>query len=243
MTVEVLREVRLYGALGRQFGRVHRLAVLTPAEAVQALCAVLPGFQRAFVGPLGKPLARYHVFVGRGRQREAIGVDEILDPVGTLEPIRVVPMIEGAKRAGTLQVIIGAAFVVAGFYFGSAELVKLGAAMVLGGVVQLLSPQRPQNNDPKPDNLASYGFDSGPVNTTQQGLPVPLVFGRVICGSAVISQGLSVDDIAIAAPVVPMPPQDLPPYEPIDAGTPGDAPGVGDAPGDDGGNPNGSGDW
>ena len=46
----VLREVRLYGALGREFGRVLHLAVATPAEAVRALRAVLPGFERAFLG-------------------------------------------------------------------------------------------------------------------------------------------------------------------------------------------------
>ena len=63
----VLREVRLYGALGREFGRVFRLAVATPAEAVRALIAVLPGFERAFIGRDGRQ--GYHVFVGRSALR------------------------------------------------------------------------------------------------------------------------------------------------------------------------------
>lgn len=34
----MLRDIHLHGALGRRFGRHHRLAVATPAEAVRALC-------------------------------------------------------------------------------------------------------------------------------------------------------------------------------------------------------------
>ena len=37
--IERIRTVRLYGWLGRAFGREHRLAVASPAEAVRALCA------------------------------------------------------------------------------------------------------------------------------------------------------------------------------------------------------------
>lgn len=33
-----LTTIRLYGALGARFGRVHKLAVQTSAEAVKALC-------------------------------------------------------------------------------------------------------------------------------------------------------------------------------------------------------------
>lgn len=37
--------IRLYGALGARFGRVHRLAVKTSAEAVKALSINLAGFE------------------------------------------------------------------------------------------------------------------------------------------------------------------------------------------------------
>jgi predicted phage tail protein len=70
---------------------------------------------------------------------------------------------------------------------------SMGASMVLGGIVQLLSPT------PKIDSgigsedalhRPSYNFN-GVVNTTAQGHPVALAYGRVICGSAVISAGLT----------------------------------------------------
>jgi predicted phage tail protein len=42
--------------------------------------------------------------------------------------------------------------------------------------------------------LESFTF-SGITNTAQQGLPVPIVYGRAFIGSAVISSGLDVDQL------------------------------------------------
>lgn len=232
MTVEVIREVRLYGPLGRRFGRVHHLAVSTPAEAAQALAAVLPGFERAFAGAVGAPAARYHVFVGRGAGRECIGLDRAVEPVGRTEPIRFVPVIEGAKRGGMLQIALGVALLVAAPYLagalwgagasiGLAAGVASGGAMlgkmlILGGIVQLLTPQRQGGAAVTAEKLPSYGFDNGPVNTTQQGLPVPIGFGRMVIGSATISAGLATEDLIPAVPPAAIPPATLPPYMPWD---------------------------
>lgn len=63
-----------------------------------------------------------------------------------------------------------------------------------GGVIQMLSPQQKGiSAKDNPDNGASYNFN-GPVNTSAQGNPVPLLYGRMICGSAVISAGILADD-------------------------------------------------
>lgn len=204
-----LREVRLYGALGRQFGRLFRLAVATPAEAVQALRAVLPGFERAFVGSDGR--ASYHVFVGRGPLRRDIGKEEAEAPLGEADPIRFVPVVQGAKRQGVWQTIAGVVLIVAGFANnGNPELIRLGVALLLGGVVGLLSPQR--RKEQEREKTPSYAFD-GPINNTEQGGPVPLVFGRVICGSTVVSQGLSTEQVVLSPPTWGPDPT-LPAYEP-----------------------------
>ena len=47
----------------------------------------------------------------------------------------------------------------------------------------------------RPENKPSYSFN-GAVNTTAQGHPVPVGYGRLIVGSAVISAGIDVDEIA-----------------------------------------------
>jgi predicted phage tail protein len=215
LAVPALREVRLYGALGRQFGRVFRLAVASPAEAVQALVAVLPGFEKAFLGRDGQ--AAYHVYVGRGSQRRTIAEADAVAVVGATEPIRFVPEVKGAKSQGGTQVILGWALTWAGYFLYAAGFAPLGAmvqqigyAMILGGVVQLLSPQR-QGKEARQENQPSYAFD-GPVNNAEQGGPVPLAYGRVICGSTVVSQGMATTEIAVPAPA-PMPEPELPPWE------------------------------
>ena len=44
--MEKLVNVRLYGKLGARFGRVHRLAVSSPLEAVKALGVLYDGFDQ-----------------------------------------------------------------------------------------------------------------------------------------------------------------------------------------------------
>jgi len=77
-----------------------------------------------------------------------------------------------------------------------ATLYSVGTAMILGGVAQMIAPT-PKANEPseRPENKPSYSFN-GAVNTTAQGHPVPVGYGRLIVGSAVISAGIDVDEIA-----------------------------------------------
>jgi predicted phage tail protein len=80
--------------------------------------------------------------------------------------------------------------------FASNALFGIGASLVLGGVAQMISPQ-PQlglNTGKEAARLESFTF-SGIVNTSKQGMPVPIAYGRVFTGSAVISYGLDVDQL------------------------------------------------
>jgi predicted phage tail protein len=73
----------------------------------------------------------------------------------------------------------------------------IGWGLVLGGVSSLLFT--PKTHDPaateRPENKPSYAFN-GPVNTTAQGNPVPVGYGRLRVGSQVISAGLYVEEWA-----------------------------------------------
>lgn len=199
---EKLRDVRLYGKLGAQFGRVHRLAVANTAEAIRALCVVLPGFEQALASSEERGI-RYACFLGKRN----IGEDEIRVPPGD-DVIRIAPILAGAKQGGLFQTLLGAALIVAAFYMPASIALPLGAkgamaapmmlsmgvSMALGGVMQMLSPQqRGLSAKDGPDNGASYNFN-GPVNTSAQGNPVPVLYGRMIVGSAVISAGIYAED-------------------------------------------------
>lgn len=195
-----LKTIRLYGRLGAEFGRLHRLAVSSTSEAIRALCVLLPGFENRLLDSESKGV-RYACFIGRRN----LGEDELARPAGN-EDIRIAPMPTGAKRGGLMQVVVGVALIVASFIPGlniavwgsamtiSGTMMSMGMAMALGGLVQMLSPQqRALSVKDGPNNGASYNFN-GPVNTTAQGNPVPLLYGELIVGSSTISAGIYSED-------------------------------------------------
>lgn len=186
-----LKTIRLYGKLGHQFGRVHHLAVTNVREAVKALSILIPNFERELMSSKARGIV-YAVFIGK----KNIHQDELQHPTGN-EEIRIAPVLQGAKRGGILQTIIGAALVMVGVFssvYGGASMMLAGSAMMLGGVVQLISPQQVGlSSKDDPNNAASYHFN-GAVNTTAQGNTVPLLYGRMIVGSAVISAGIYSED-------------------------------------------------
>ncbi|QGL61966.1 tail assembly protein [Stenotrophomonas maltophilia] len=191
-----LRTIRLYGKLGARFGRKFRLAVNSPAEAVHALCVMLPGFQQYLMGAKSKGM-EFAVFNGR----QNLSRDQLHDPPGQ-DDIRIAPVMVGSKRGGVLQTIIGIVLIVVGSYTswaGGAALVSTGVSMVVGGITQMLSPQ-PKGLGAKdtPENAPSYSMN-GTVNTQAQGNPVPVAYGGhdkkgMFIGSAVISGGILAED-------------------------------------------------
>ena len=194
-----LTTIRLYGALGVRFGRVHRLAVQTSAEAVKALCINLDGLE-SFLMNAKKNGMTFAVF--RGKRN--IGEQDFKE-LGGDSDIRIAPVLEGAKKAGLFQTILGAVMVVAGIVVsglsagwaspvGSA-MISAGIGMAAGGIYQMLSPQPKglQGRD-DPDNKPSYAF-GGAVNTLAMGNPVALLYGEREIGGAIISAGIVAEDI------------------------------------------------
>lgn len=193
--------ILLYGVLGRQFGKIHRFAVRSPAEAIRALSVNFPGFRRALIDG-----GAYRVLRGG---RAALGVNDLRAPQSARESLRIVPVVQGARGLG--QLILGAALFMAigpvGEFmafnmeagaamtsFVTGGMKAIGVSLMLSGVSTLLfSPVKTQSTE-RPENKPSYAFD-GPVNTSTQGNPVPVCYGRAVVGSQVISAGLSVDPL------------------------------------------------
>lgn len=195
LTGQPMRTIRLYGILGSTFGREFKLSVASPKEAVRALCVIVPGFER-FLNTSKQRGLTYTVFSGKRNLND----DELSMDQSTAD-IRIAPVILGSKRGGVFQTILGVALVAVGAvasYFGGGAvgvpLMQFGAAMALGGVVQMLSPQTTGlASKQSADNKASYAF-GGVTNTTAQGNPVPLLYGKRRIGGAIISAGIYVDD-------------------------------------------------
>lgn len=116
--------------------------------------------------------------------------------------IRFLPIFTGAGGDnGIIQAIAGVAMIVIGavvsvMSFDSAStiggaMISAGVGMVLGAIATMLIS--PSKNDDDDDGGTSYYFN-GAVNTTTQGNPVPLVFGRCRVGSAVISSSIDITE-------------------------------------------------
>lgn len=181
--MEKVRNIRLYGKLGAVFGRVHRFVVSSPADAMKALCRMVPGFERELMTSKDRGI-RYAVFVNKRNVTE-----KQLDWPSGGDDIRIAPVASGSKTAGLFQTIAGVALVVVGaisMYYGNpyaGQMIAMGAAMALGGITQMLSAHASSSNGSANPN---YAF-TGAQNTTTQGGPVPLLYGTMQVGSTEIS--------------------------------------------------------
>lgn len=194
-----MRTVKLLGELGKKFGKQFKLDVKNPAEAVRALIANFPELEKHLMESEKRGIG-YRVLVGKNIQQ----VEDLNNPSGK-QVIKFVPVVMGSKSGGMFGVIVGAVLITAGvvgniMYPGnpvSPYLINAGVAMVIGGVIQMLAPvpKAPKDED-RPDNKPSYVFN-GAVNTTAQGYPVPVGYGRMIVGSAVISAGIVAEELPI----------------------------------------------
>jgi|688.fasta_scaffold34781_12 predicted phage tail protein len=204
----MLREIRVYGQLAKFLGRRKFMAAVdSAAEAIRFLLANYPQVERHMC----QDGRHYRVMVGD----HAAGMEELHGPAGS-NAIKIIPVIGGAG-GGVGQILAGVALVAAAIFIpglglglAGATVTKiglLGGALILGGISQALTPtptlassgtysgsQGTTNTEMDPQK--SYSF-SGIQNTSRAGVPLPLAFGEVICGSVVISAGI--DTVQIEA--------------------------------------------
>jgi predicted phage tail protein len=190
MTMQRLITVRLHGPLADAYGAEHRFAIRNPREAVFALDANYPGFRRAFLA-----YQFYDLFVdGLWLPPEAANDDPASAPAS--QSIDIAPRIEGGGFL--LAPLIGAALGLAASSAAVQIISGLIVAAVLIGVSLLLAPKpkKKEAEDSKKDE--NYMF-SGPENVTEQGVAVPVIYGRVHVGSVVISAGLELGETYVPA--------------------------------------------
>jgi len=182
-------EVRLYGVLGSRFGRVHQLAVRSGAEAVHALCVMVPGFRR-FLRLSEERGLTFAVF--RGRQN--LPQEELSMSCDSTESIRIAPIVIGSKGGGLFAAIAGVVLIAVGLYSGQSYLAAAGAGLLLGGVATMMAPSLGSLLNKEDDgNKPSYAF-GGAVTTTAQGRCKPLLYGERDIGGAVGSAGIYAED-------------------------------------------------
>jgi predicted phage tail protein len=188
----MLRKIRLYGSLAKFVGaRVLEADVRTAAEAVRFLVTNFDGLEQHMADKHYKVITH-----------TAITLDELHD-ITNVDTIKIVPAVEGSGPVG--RILAGVGLIVLSFFvpFAAPLLLGIGASLVLGGVAQLLTPvpRIGQGEDSVTDTKRSYNF-SGIQQTSRAGTPVPLVYGKTLVGSVVISAGIS-DEVQVGASAPP----------------------------------------
>ncbi|MWN06303.1 tail assembly protein [Gilliamella sp. Pas-s95] len=203
----MLSNVTFKGAMAKQFGKNHQYDVQDIKEVLRALCATIKGFEK-YMSSAHMKGVKFAFFV----DGKNIGIDEF-DINASGKNYMIMPVTQGAKSGGMLQIIIGAIALVAAFFTAGASLAAWGAAMaattvtatsiltgigismMLGGVVQLLTPQPKfkAGGSSSAENKPNYGFGA-PVNTNAVGYPVPDLLGEREIGGAVINAGIYSED-------------------------------------------------
>ena len=202
----MLRKLKLYGELAEFVG--HKDFEIEASNIPKAISFLVNNFPQ--IEPYMNP-KYYQVKVGN----YAINEDEIYYPIGQ-EDIHIVPVISGSGSVG--RILLGGALLAVSFGafgafgggltfgkgfgaswaaagFGAKAAFIGGAALVLGGVTNLLfpmpaMPEFASEEDPK----LSYNF-GGTQNTGRAGTPVPLVYGEIVTGSIVISGAIDTEQV------------------------------------------------
>ena len=214
-----MKVVKVYGALRKRLGQCRfELEAATPAQAIKALCVNFPGLDKWLIDS-EKDGVGYRVTIGK--EHVTKDLNALVMPWSEREVFSITPVIAGAGRglgsilAGVALIGVAIASSGAGLFaggslgFGSTAAAgaatlggslavaagNIGIGLVFMGIAQSISPQPQVSDLDESVQLESFTF-SNVVNTSRQGMPVPIAYGRVFVGSATISSGLDVDEVS-----------------------------------------------
>lgn len=201
-----MAKVILHGELER-FNLTCDVAVSSVAEALRAVESNRPGFMRALQDTDNQV---YQVTIdGDAVSEEHLAL--LAGPISSHSVIHVIPVISGSKSAGgailTGMAIVAVAAITAGtggiggavalseLTGGYAMAASIGVSMIVSGFASMLAPSPDLETGEDTEKLKSSKF-SGAVNTTKQGLPIPVGYGQLIVGGSVVSAGLESYEIS-----------------------------------------------
>jgi predicted phage tail protein len=209
-----MRKVFMHGEMGEKFGRELVLHVDSVPECVRLLEANYPGEFMPYLYD-----RKFHVLVGKDIETAMSLSDETLPLQLGKKDIHFLPYVEGGgggkNGKGIFTVVLGVALIATGVggalgAFGAAangfgttaisfgslggitfgNIAMFGASLVLQGASTLLSHPPKSSGLTGANTNASFLFN-GAINNVQEGGPVPLLYGRFMAGSTVVSGGIS----------------------------------------------------
>ena len=205
----MLRKIKLYGELAKFVGeKTLEAEVNNAAQAIRFLVVNFPKLEAHMSDKY------YKVIIDNWELNDK----ELHFPSGKND-IKIVPVVGGAGGGAGRQILFGAIIIGASFMFPGAgmfgttsifgkaavaggTLTKLGtitsvigASLILQGISGMLTPVETipeENQDPR----RSFNF-SGIQNTSRAGVAVPVIYGRTITGSVVISANITNEQVEV----------------------------------------------
>tara|TARA_R100001126_G_C4760015_1_gene117260 strand:+ start:11 stop:610 length:600 start_codon:yes stop_codon:yes gene_type:complete len=190
----MLKKIKVYGTLRKFLGQAEfEVDLNTPREAISFLVCNFKGIEKHMAEQI------YTIQVGT-----KVITEDLLN-LNTKDDIRIIPLVHG----NFFQILLGAGALFAksaipAKILGSTllstvvttTLATIGTSMVVDGVTSMLTPQ--QNNQSvasgqdslDPAALASNYSFTGLTNISNAGVPVNLVYGEILVGSIVVSNGV-----------------------------------------------------
>ena len=191
----MLKKIKVYGTLRKFLGQSEfEVDLNTPREAISFLVCNFQGIEKHMADQF------YTIQVG------AKVITEDLLGFKTQDDIRIIPVVHGnfftlifggamkflAGKVGTT--LLGSKLLAS---VAVSALTTIGTSLIINGVTSLLSP--PQNtasaatggqDSLDPSALASNYSFTGLTNISNAGVPVNLVYGEILVGSIVVSNGV-----------------------------------------------------
>jgi predicted phage tail protein len=190
----MLIKVKLLGELGRKFGRSYSFDASSPRQVISALSNQLEGFREYMLTAHERGISFRLV----SDNPEGMDYPEL---AMACKQLVIAPIVSGAGATG--RILFGVALIAVGIFsagagfagLGFANLAgnlggalaatagNIGIALVLTGVAQLLTPSPKTPGDIEKQD--SFLFDNA-SETSSQGLPVPLLYGKFLATSPLI---------------------------------------------------------
>ena len=190
----MLKKVKVYGTLRKFLGQAEfEVDLNTPREAISFLVCNFEGIEKHMAEQF------YTIQVG------AKVITEDLLNFRSQDDIKIIPVVHG----NFIGLIIGAGLKFLGGKVGvtllgskllatvaTTALTTIGTSMIVDGVTSLLSPQQTtvsptgRMNSLDPSAFASNYSFTGLTNVSKAGVPVNLVYGEILVGSIVVSNGV-----------------------------------------------------
>jgi len=189
------RTIYLQGKMGKLFGEVWNLNAATVRECMHGIDCQREGKLKQYLLDCTEQGINFTV----QRGEEFLDYDNLQMNLGK-DDLIITPVPAGSKNK-LLKVIVGLALLYAGvllagmaieagglagfgLFVAATGVSMVGSLLLNSGIAEYMAPKQPG------DTGDAFLFD-GPVNTTKQGVPVPLAYGQILAGGGTISFGFT----------------------------------------------------